>query len=228
MWAMTPTFAVIIVFLSWMLLCLIRTWSFPPGPHAGFVHFSLHFCLGRFFQVFYAFTGLYLLDMAFRFSCLGLISHGRFGNIAAPLLLCVLIGSLYILCGILAAPTRSMLLVFGIMASVYLYMTSVIPAPELRLALFIGWAAAMPLTFFEIVRAGLRLRSTRRSEIPRLNRQAGHRTLSATKHVFSPPAWDLSNTLPCSAGGKTYAFILALIGVEFVLQFEGMTLFLWI
>lgn len=226
MWTHTPTYAVVMLFLTWMLLCLVRIWSLPFRPTAGRTYASLYLLLTRCFHLFFAFMGLYLLDLACRICFLGLFDYGRIGYIAAPVLLCLAAGAAYILCGMLAAPTRGMLLVFGVMAAAYLCITVILPSLPLRLALYAGGALAAPITVFELFLMWRheRLFPGRNPETARTD--AAMRFTSET--LFLTPVWDLSRTRLCAAGWKTHAAMLMLIGVEFVLHFEGMTLLLWL
>jgi hypothetical protein len=226
MWTHTPTYAVVMLFLTWMFLCLVRIWSLPFRPTAGTTYAALYLLLTRCFHLFFAFMGLYLIDLACRICFLGLFDYGRVGYIAAPVLLCAAVGAAYILCGMLAAPTRGMLLVFGVMAAAYLSITLLMPSPPLRLALYAGGALAFPITLIELFLMWRNGRSSRDRNQETVQAEAAMR--SSGKKPFLAPVWDLSRTRLCAAGWKTHAAMLILIGVEFVLHFEGMTLLLWL
>ena len=224
----TPTHAVVIVFLSWMLLCLIRIWSFTPGQGRFGVLVSVVLRItGGVLRVLYGFFGLYLLDIVARICFLDMFSYGRFGYIATPILLCLVVGTLYIVSSTFVAPSWATLLAFGGMATTYLYMTTMIASPELRISLYVGISLSLFFSFIELFRAAMKWGAThRRSE----TREAGslHEEASSNGLIFFRPIWDLSCQFRFLESAKGYALVFIVISIEFVLQFEGMSLLYWL
>ena len=213
MWMITPTHAVVIALLTWMLLCWIRIWSFTPEEgRLGTLLFAVALVLSGVIRVVYAFFGMYLLDIVFRICFLGMFSPGRLGYIATPILLCIAIGVLYIVCSTFIAPSWVNLLAFGGMALVYLHMTIMVPDPQLRIALHVGIALALIFGFIEL---SIKWRENR--QFP-----------SSESVLSSQPLWDLSHKFNYFAATKPYAIVLFLISIEFVLELEGMSLLYWL
>lgn len=228
MWMITPTFSVVIVLLSWMLLCWIRIWSFTPGPgRLGSLCSAVLRVTGGVIRVLYAFIGMYLLDIMARICFLDLFSYGRFGYIATPVLLCLIVGTFYIICSTFVAPSWTTLLAFGGMALPYLYLTTRVPSPELRTALYFGISLSLFFSFVELFRAGVKWGTKRtRSE----TRETGelHEAASSNNLLFFQPIWDLSSKFRFLKSAKVYALVLIIISIEFVLQFEGLSLLYWL
>ncbi len=216
MWLITPTSAVVVVFLTWVLLCWIRIWSFTPGSgRFGIVCAAgLHVIRGM-IRVVFAFFGLYLLDIVVRICFLDMFSYGRLGYVFVPILLCAGLGIAYIFCSTFIAPSWATLLAFGIMACIYLYLTIKTPSAELRTALYIGMIPALLFSSVEILWTAMKGRA--------LYDQTTEKSVT-----FSRPLWDLSRKFKYLAGAQIYAIMLIVITLELILQFEGMSLLFWL
>lgn len=220
MWLITPTHAVVIVFLTWVLLCWVRIWSFTPGQgRLGTLLSAVLTPVRGVVRVLFAFFGMYLLDIVIRICFLGMFSYGRLGYIIVPILLCIVLGASYIFCSTFLKPSWATLLAFGGMAPVYLYMTIMLPTPELRISLYVGVVLALVFSVIEIVWVGITWGTT--------HKQDSTNNLSNAV-VFSRPIWDLSRKFTFLAGAKVYVYGLILITAELVLQFEGMSLLYWL
>jgi hypothetical protein len=223
MWLITPTSAVVIVFLTWVLLCWIRIWSFTPGSgRFGIVCAAGHHVIRGAIRVLYAFFGMYLLDIVIRICFLGMFSYGRLGYVIIPILLCAGLGIAYIFCSSFIAPSWATLLAFGVVASTYLYMTLKMPEAELRIALYVGVALVVPLTCVEIVWTILKGHVANKKSTGQNTDDLGQTT---EKHdIFSRLLWDISPRFKFLKGAKIYAIMLIIITLELILQFEGMSL----
>ncbi|HOK89382.1 MAG TPA: hypothetical protein PK379_05105 [Candidatus Hydrogenedentes bacterium] len=208
MWAITPTTSLIYAYLSWAGFCLARIWFFPLHPwRFGWMIALPALVARRAFFAFYVFMGLFLLDLTIRFSFSGLISYGRFLNIAAPALLCATVGLLYLFRGVLLAPTWGELVAFSGMTGVYLYLTLASPDPPLRLALYAGIGlmfAVTPVEWF------------------------ARRAAPGDAGAIVRPAWGLSPRMALFRGAMLYVVVLLLLSVELILELEGYTLFWWL
>jgi len=223
MWLITPTHAVVIVFLTWVLLCWIRIWSFTPGPgRFGIVCAAGHHLIRGAIRVLFAFFGMYLLDIVIRICFLDMFSYGRLGYVIVPILLCAGLGIAYIFCSTFIAPSWTTLLAFGFVASTYLYMTLKMPEAELRIALYIGMALVLPLACVEIVWATLKGHVANKKST---GQDTDNREQTPKKHdIFSRLLWDISPRFKFLKGAKIYAIMLIVITLELILQFEGMSL----
>lgn len=220
MWLITPTSAVVIVFLTWVLLCWIRIWSFTPGSgRFGIVCAAGHHVVRGMIRVTFAFFGLYLLDIVVRICFLDMFDYGRLGYVLAPILLCAGLGIAYIFCSTFITPSWATLLAFGIMACIYLYLTIKTPSAELRTALYISMIPALLFSSVEIFWTAIKGRA--------LYDQAKAQTME-NNVTFSRPLWDLSKKFKCLAGAQLYAIMLIVITLELILQFEGMSLLFWL
>ena len=227
MWTITPTSSVLIVLLSWMLLCWIRIWIpmiVPAG--SGIIYSGVSLLISRPLRMLYAYLGIFLLDIAFRICFSGVISYGCLGYVAVPVLLCAVIGALYVFCSTFIAPSRTTLLAFGGMLSVYLYLSVAMPLSELRISLTTGIILTLFFCFFEIFRAVMK-RGVESGEQEK-DRADGHGETDLNCIVFAQPLWDISSKFNYLTGTKIYIAVLILISVEFVLQIEGISLLYWI
>ncbi len=227
MWLITPTHAVVIVFLTWVLLCWIRIWSFTPGQgRFGIVCAAGHHIIRGAIRVLYAFFGMYLLDIVIRICFLDMFSYGRLGYVLVPILLCAGMGIAYIFCSTFIAPSWITLLVFGVVTSIYLYMTIKMPAAELRIALYTGVALVLPLTCVEIVWAIFKGNAANKKS----NEQnTDNRKQAPERHdIFARFLWDISPKFTFLKGARIYVIMLIVITVELILQFEGMSLLFWL
>ncbi len=212
MWATSPTYAVIIAYLSWMVFCWIKIWS--CGSACGKTHPALavlFLTVQRVCLVIFAFVGMHLLDIVLRLCFLDLIGYGSFSYIAAPVIFCVFLGVLYIVRCAFTAPAWTTLLAFGGMAGVYLWMSAFAASPRLSAALHAGVSLTVLLTLVDAL--------WRRAVRARRENGGG---------VLSPPIWDISPLMGRVTGARGCTAVLLLLSVELVLQFEGLSLLCWL
>jgi hypothetical protein len=215
MWAITPTYAVIIAFLSWALLCWMRIWSAPVtarNPN------SVSAAIRRVFRILFAFLGIYLIDIIVRLLVLDLISYGSFRDIAAPVILCTALGIVYIIRGVLISPDRINLLSFGFMVGAYAWLSATQSYPQLRNSLYLGMGLALFLSIMDMIR-------DRRI---RMQDEPGGKEPGAARTTLGTPVWDVSHRFAPLTTPIAYVVVLVVISTELVLQFEGLSLFrLW-
>ena len=190
-------------------------YGFPdPGHSAGF-------------WMAYAFMGLWLLDLTIRFCFSGLISYGRFANIAAPAVLCAATAGVYLFRGVFFAPPRGELTAFAGMVAAYLYLTLAKTEPRFRLALYAGIGLTLLAIPMEIL--ALRFGGVPSGDDKRSGQDQGNVAGSVNGLKFlPPPVWDLSQRVPLFRGWFLYVTLLVLLSVELVLQMEGQTLLGWL
>jgi len=233
LWAITPTYAVIYALLSWVVLCWERIWF---GTESRKKSHSIRALLSRMirhvFLMIYAFLGIFLLDVVIRICFSGLISYGRFGYVAAPVILCSGLGILYIVrCGFVAPAWTTLASLWG-MVGAYLYITASGSGHLLREALYAGAGITIILGALDAIirtsksRAGNhrgRLEDGTRPKEPDVYRGRDQWAIES-----SLPLWDLSRAYNRVMNAKVYTIILLLLSIELVLLFEGRSLLYWL
>ena len=233
MWTFTPTFAITIAFLSWVVFCWLRIWFYTPQwTRRSFIASACVLVAHRIFFTCYAFAGLFLLDIVARLCFSNLVSYGSLSYLAAPALLCALPGALYLFRTTLLAPTPKELLGFAGMFVTYLYVSMAAPIPDLRAALFTGLSLMLLFTAADIGKGALQWKRKGADEKAKEAEDAADNGMPDLKtessRVLVSPIWDLSHKFRAFSGAKLYFVVLLLLSAEFLLQLEGRSLLCWL
>ena len=216
MWAITPTFSIIIAFISWGVFCWAHIWFFSlPSKDNDFFVTAVFLLIRRIFYVIYTMIGLILLDSIFRILFLHPISYGSFRYIAAPILLCTTVSLIYLFRSAFIAPAWSELLVFLVMAGIYLFLSPSSLLPPWRSPLAAGIVLSTIFTVADLISG----RQYHRKKNPESSAKPG---------FLPPPAWDISQRCSFLFGAALPVILMISLSLELILHLEGLSFFPWL
>ncbi len=215
MWSLTPLFGALAGELLMTFLLMGSIWA-PKATKPG----ERYTCplvvvlRGLLFAIL-PYFGLLFWDTVIKVGFLGILGYGNLSYQLAPLILIAILGSFLLVAAAFVAPTRASLIAFGaIIASTLYYLEAYVltlPPDEGEQVFYMPAIINIGIVF---VVEGLALlyRAIRK-----------RRPLLEGKRL-----WDISAPFKMLASRRTYIILWILFSVEFILEFEGLSLLYWL
>ncbi len=159
--------------------------------------------------------GLLLWDAVVKVGFLGILGYGNFSYQLTPLILMALLGSFMIIGGAFVAPTRASLVTFGAMVvyTMYHLQVTTLTFTEGESKEIFYMPVLMNLAILFVVEGLALLYRAIRKRRP---------VLEARR------LWDISASFKRIASRRTYIILWILFSVEWILEFEGLSLLCWL
>ncbi len=216
MWSLTPLFGVLTGEVL-MLFLLVGTIWWPKSTKPG-ERYTCPLVVGLRAILFVAlvYYGLLFWDTVVKVGFFGILGYGNFSYQLAPLILLAILGTFMILGGVFVAPTRASLVAFGAIVIYSMYYL------EVKAMTFIGEDGSKTIFYMPVfVGIGIVVVVEGLTLIYRAIRK--RRPLLETKVL-----WDISAQFKRVASRRTYIILWILFSVEFILEFEGLSMLYWL
>ncbi len=216
MWSLTPLFGLWAGTIM-MLFLLMGTiwWSKSTKPGERYTC-PLVVSLRAILFVVLVYYGLLFWDAVVKVGFLGILGYGNFSYQLAPLILMAILGTFMIIGGAIVAPTRASLVSFAALVAYSMYYLQV------ETLSFIGGDESKPIFYIPvIVGIGIVVVVEGLALLYRAIRK--RRPLLEAKRL-----WDISASFKRVASRRTYIILWILFSVEWILEFEGLSLLCWL
>jgi hypothetical protein len=216
MWSLTPLFGVLAGCVLIMSLFMGSIWA-PKATKPG-ERYTCPLVVGFRGILFaaLAYYGLLFWDAVIKVGFLGILGYGNFSYQLAPLILMAILGSFFLVGSAFTAPTRASLVAFGAIVIYSMYYLQV------EALTFMGEDDSKPIFYlpvlidivivFIVEGVALLYRAIRKK-----------RPIIEAKRL-----WDISTQFKRIASRRMYILLWVLFSVEFILEFEGLSLLYWL